>query len=118
MHAIVASRAMKMGKAVYCQKPLTQTIYEARYLRNLAHETGVVTQMGNQGSSHDGLRRAVGCIQAGIIGPVRQVHVWTNRPIWPQGMVRPDGSGSRAGFVELGHLAGTSAGTPVQEGRL
>ena len=91
-HAIIASRAMKMGKAVYCQKPLTQTIYEARYLRNLAHETGVVTQMGNQGSSHDGLRRAVECIQAGIIGPVRQVHVWTNRPIWPQGMVRPDGS--------------------------
>jgi hypothetical protein len=92
LHAMVASRAMKMGKAVYCQKPLTQTIYEARYLRNLANETGVVTQMGNQGSSHDGLRRAVECIQAGVIGPVRQVHVWTNRPIWPQGMVRPDGS--------------------------
>ena len=91
LHAIIASRAMKMGKAVYCQKPLTQTIYEARYLRDLARETGVVTQMGNQGSSHDGLRRAVECIQAGAIGPVRQVHVWTNRPIWPQGMNRPAG---------------------------
>jgi predicted dehydrogenase len=91
-HAIIASRAMRMGKAVYCQKPLTQTVNEARYLRNLAHETGVVTQMGNQGSSLDGLRRAIEIVQAGVIGPVRQVHVWTNRPIWPQGMSRPDGS--------------------------
>src|SRR5450755_2426315 len=91
-HAIAASAAMRLGKHVYCQKPLTQTIYEARYLRNLAGESGVVTQMGNQGSAADGLRRAVECIQAGIIGQVREVHVWTNRPIWPQGMNRPDGS--------------------------
>jgi len=91
-HAIAASHAMRLGKAVYCQKPMTQTIYEARYLRDLAKETGVVTQMGNQGSAADGLRRAVECIQAGIIGPVREVHIWTNRPIWPQGMKRPEGS--------------------------
>ncbi len=91
-HAIAASAAMRLGKHVYCQKPLVQTIYEARYLRNLAHETGVITQMGNQGSAADGLRRAVECIQAGIIGQVREVHVWTNRPIWPQGMGRPDGT--------------------------
>ena len=88
-HAMAASTAMRLGKHVYCQKPLAQTIYEARYLRNLAHETGVVTQMGNQGSAADGLRRAVECIQAGIIGQVREVHIWTNRPIWPQGMNRP-----------------------------
>jgi predicted dehydrogenase len=92
MHAIVASLAMKHGKHVYCQKPLTQTIYEARYLRELARTSGVVTQMGNQGSSADGLRRAVEVIQAGIIGQVHEVHIWTNRPIWPQGMDRPDGS--------------------------
>jgi hypothetical protein len=91
-HAIAESHAMRLGKHVYGQKPLTQTIYEARYLRDLAHETGVVTQMGNQGSAADGLRRAVECIQAGIIGPVREVHLWTNRPIWPQGMARPEGS--------------------------
>jgi hypothetical protein len=91
-HAIAASAAMQLGKHVYCQKPLTQTIYEARYLRNLAHHKKLVTQMGNQGSAADGLRRAVECIQAGIIGQVSQVHVWTNRPIWPQGMDRPDGS--------------------------
>ena len=92
MHAIVASLMMRHGKHVYGQKPLTQTIYEARYLRDLAQTTGVVTQMGNQGSATDGLRRSVEVIQAGIIGQVHEVHVWTNRPIWPQGMNRPTDS--------------------------
>jgi hypothetical protein len=92
MHAIIASLAMKQGKHVYCQKPLVQTIYEARYLRDLARNPRIVTQMGNQGSSADGLRRGVECIQGGIIGQVREVHIWTNRPVWPQGMNRPDGS--------------------------
>jgi Oxidoreductase family, NAD-binding Rossmann fold/Oxidoreductase family, C-terminal alpha/beta domain len=90
-HAIVASAAIKLGKHVYCQKPLTQTVYESRYLRKLAKEYGVVTQMGNQGSSEDGLRRAVEVVQAGLIGSVRQIHVWSNRPIWPQGIRRPEG---------------------------
>jgi hypothetical protein len=90
-HAIVASAAIKMGKHVYCQKPLTQTVYEARYLRKLAKDYKVVTQMGNQGSSEDGLRRAVEVVQSGVIGPVKQIHVWTNRPIWPQGITRPPG---------------------------
>ena len=88
-HAIAASAAMQLGKHVYCQKPLVQTIYEARYLRQLAHDTGLVTQMGNQGSAADGLRRAVECIHAGIIGQASQVHIWTNRPVWPQGMTQP-----------------------------
>src|SRR5262249_24795231 len=91
LHAVVASAAIKLGKHVYCQKPLTQTVYEARYLRKLAKEHGFVTQMGNQGSSEDGLRRAVEVVQAGVIGPVKQIHVWTNRPIWPQGITRPSG---------------------------
>jgi hypothetical protein len=91
LHAIVASAAMKMNKAVYCQKPLTQTIYEARYLRKMAKERKIVTQMGNQGSAADGLRRGVETIQDGLIGQVHQVHVWTNRPVWPQGMDRPQG---------------------------
>src|ERR1051325_2689126 len=85
MHALVASRAISMGKHVYCQKPLTQTVYEARHLRNLARKYGVVTQMGNQGSAENGLRRAVEVVQAGLIGPINQIHVWSNRPIWPQG---------------------------------
>ncbi len=91
LHAIVASAAIKLGKHVYCQKPLTQTVYEARHLRQLAKEHGVVTQMGNQGSSENGLRRAVEVVHAGVIGAVKQVHVWTNRPIWPQGLRRPPG---------------------------
>jgi hypothetical protein len=91
-HAIAASAAMAHGKHVYCQKPLVQTVYEARYLKKLAHDKKLVTQMGNQGSAADGLRRAVECVQAGIIGQVSEVHVWTNRPIWPQGIGRPDGS--------------------------
>ena len=91
LHATIASMAMRLGKHVYCQKPLTQTIYEARLLRQFAGEYKVATQMGNQGSAEDGLRRAVEVVQAGFIGPVRQVYVWTNRPIWPQGMDRPAG---------------------------
>ncbi len=92
VHAIAAATAMRMGKHVYCQKPLTQTVYEARLLRKLAKQYKVSTQMGNQGSAEDGLRRAVEIIQAGLIGPVREVYVWTNRPIWPQGMDRPSDS--------------------------
>jgi len=92
VHAIAAAAAMRLGKHVYCQKPLTQTVYEARLLGKLARQYKVATQMGNQGSAEDGLRRAVEVIQAGLIGPVREVHVWTNRPIWPQGMDRPAGA--------------------------
>jgi hypothetical protein len=88
-HAAAALMAMKMGKHVYCQKPLVHSVYEARQMRKVSAEKKVITQMGNQGSSESGLRRAVEVIQAGVIGPVRQVHVWSNRPIWPQGMDRP-----------------------------
>jgi len=91
-HALIAATAIRMGKHVYCQKPLVQTISEARLLRKLAKQFGVVTQMGNQGSAEDGLRRAVEVVQAGLIGPVREVYVWSNRPVWPQGMPRPEGS--------------------------
>jgi predicted dehydrogenase len=84
-HAPASALAIKLKKHVYCQKPLTHSVYEARYLRDLARKMGVATQMGNQGTAENGLRRAVEIIQAGILGPVREVHVWTNRPIWPQG---------------------------------
>ena len=91
-HAPAATMAMKMGKHVYVQKPLTYTVHEARVLRELAKETGVVTQMGNQGHSHDDGRRLLELIWAGAIGPVHEAHIWTNRPIWPQGMGRPEKS--------------------------
>lgn len=90
-HAIVAAHAMRLGKHIYCQKPLVQTVWEARLLRKLAKENRIITQMGNQGSAEDGLRRAVEVIQSGLIGHVHEVHVWSNRPIWPQGMKRPEG---------------------------
>jgi predicted dehydrogenase len=83
-HAVAAMMAIKMGKHVYCQKPLTHTVHEARALREAAKKYNVCTQMGNQGSAENGLRQAVEVVQAGVIGPVTEVHVWTNRPIWPQ----------------------------------
>ncbi|MGA0846719.1 MAG: Gfo/Idh/MocA family protein, partial [Luteolibacter sp.] len=92
VHGVAAMMAMGMKKHIYCQKPLTQTVWESRMLRNLARETKVATQMGNQGSAEDGLRRGVEVIQAGIIGAPLELHVWTNRPIWPQGIERPNGS--------------------------
>lgn len=91
-HAVAAMMAMKMKKHVYCQKPLTWSIQEARLLRETAEKMGVVTQMGNQGTSENGLREAVEVIRSGAIGDVKEVHVWTNRPIWPQGSGRPEGS--------------------------
>ncbi len=92
LHGLAAMTAMNLGKHVYCQKPLTQTVFEARELRRLAAEKKLATQMGNQGSAADGLRRAVEIIQAGVIGAPRELHVWSNRPIWPQGIDRPPGS--------------------------
>src|SRR6185503_9009434 len=90
-HAPASLMAMKMGKHCFCQKPLTQSVYEARMMRQTAAKMKVATQMGNQGSAGDGLRRAVEVIQSGVIGPVRELHVWSNRPIWPQGIDRPAG---------------------------
>lgn len=90
-HAAAAVRAMRMKKHVYCQKPLTWSIAEARMMRETAAEQGVVTQMGNQGTSENGLREAVEVIQSGAIGDVSEVHVWSNRPVWPQGKGRPEG---------------------------
>jgi predicted dehydrogenase len=89
MHALVAMAAMQLGKHVYVQKPMTRTIAEARALTEAARKYKVVTQMGNQGHSEEGLRLMQEWFEAGAIGEVREVHAWTNRPIWPQGMPRP-----------------------------
>ena len=94
LHAVIAKAAMDMGKHVYVQKPLTASVHEARVLRQsaIAHPK-LVTQMGNQGHSSEGARLINEWIQAGLIGAVHEVHVWTNRPIvfWPQGLPRPTG---------------------------
>jgi predicted dehydrogenase len=86
MHFLPAFMAIAMGKHVYVQKPLTQTVEEARLLLELARQHGVCTQMGNQGHSNEGTRLVREWVQGGVIGQVREVHVWTNRPVWPQGM--------------------------------
>src|SRR5437667_4119371 len=89
MHFPAAMWAMRMRKHVYCQKPLTHTVQEARLLAEAARKHKVATQMGNQGHSDSKLRRNVELVQAGVLGNVREVHVWTDRPIWPQGVLRP-----------------------------
>jgi len=91
MHAVIASAAMSLGKHVYVQKPMCWSVHEARHLAKKAAEMKVVTQMGNQGHSQDEARRGQEYLQAGVIGDVKEVHVWTNRPLafWPQGLPRP-----------------------------
>ena len=84
-HAVITAACMQEGIHVYTQKPLTHTAWEARQLYKLAQKTDVVTQMGNQGHSGRGTRKVVEWIRAGLIGEVREVHCWTNRPVWPQG---------------------------------
>lgn len=88
-HACASIQAMRMKKACFTQKPLTHSIYEARLMGDVAKETGVATQMGNQGTAHSNLRESAALIQAGAIGTAKHVHVWTNRPVWPQGLDLP-----------------------------
>ena len=96
LHACIAMEAMRRGKHVYCEKPLTHTPWEARVLTQAAGELKVATQMGNQGQASEATRRLAEMIADNAIGPVREVHVWTDRPsnglfneYWPQGVDRP-----------------------------
>jgi predicted dehydrogenase len=96
LHAPVSIAAMKRGKHVYCEKPLTHTVREAKMLADAAREHNVATQMGNQGQALEDVRLLCETIWDGAIGQVREVHVWTDRPLngidkwyWPQGVVRP-----------------------------
>jgi len=88
-HAVIAMAAIKLGKHVYVQKPMTHTIKEARLLTRAAKEAKVATQMGNQGHAGEGARLICEWIWDGAIGDVHEVHCWTNRPIWPQGVEAP-----------------------------
>jgi len=91
VHAVAAMAAIQRGKHVYVQKPMTHDIYEARMLTQAARKYKVVTQMGNQGASGDGVRFMREWYNAGLIGDATEIHVWTNRPVWPQGMGNPKG---------------------------
>jgi len=88
-HAPAALMAMRMGKHCFCQKPMTHSIYEARLMGQVAREKGLATQMGNQGTAGAGLRKAAAMMKAGRLGTPKEVVVWSNRPIWPQGGPRP-----------------------------
>jgi predicted dehydrogenase len=91
MHAMIGLRAMQAGKHVYVQKPLTYSVMEARAMQKAARDIKVVTQMGNQGHSSDDTRRIKEILDANILGPISEVHVWTDRPqrYWAQGIPRP-----------------------------
>ncbi len=89
MHAPISLAAMRRGLHCYCEKPLTWSVGEARAMAEVAAEKKLVTQMGNQGTSHSGFRAGVEALRAGILGDVTEVHVWTNRPVWPQALERP-----------------------------
>lgn len=88
-HAGVTANAITLGKHCYTQKPLTHSVYESRLLTKLAKKYGVATQMGNQGNSFDWCREIAEWIQSDAIGEVYEVHCWTDRPIWPQGLMKP-----------------------------
>jgi len=97
VHAVASIAAIKRGKHVYCEKPLTHSVYEARMVAEAAREHKVATQMGNQGQASEETRLLCEYIWGGAIGPVREVHVWTDRPLrglsdvyWPQGVGRPE----------------------------
>ena len=89
LHFVMSMWALKQGKHVYCQKPLTHTIAEARALAKAARQSKVATQMGNQGNTFEGVRSIQEWVEDGVIGAVREVHAWTNKPVWPIGMGRP-----------------------------
>lgn len=89
MHAPIALNAMARGIHCYCEKPLTWSVWEAREMARLAKEQGLATQMGNQGTASDGFREGVEFLRTGGLGEVSEVHVWTNRPVWPQALATP-----------------------------
>ncbi len=89
-HAIIASHAITLGKHVFLEKPLTHTVYESRLLTKLAEEYGVATQMGNQGASGEGINQIMEWISEGLVGEVTRVEAFTDRPLWPQGMNKPE----------------------------
>ena len=108
MHAAQAMAAMQLGKHVYVQKPIAHDIYEARMLTEAAHKYKVVTQMGNQGSSGDGVRQLREWFDAGIIGDVHTVYCFTDRPVWPQGVKWPEKAGTIPSQLDWNLWLGTS----------
>jgi predicted dehydrogenase len=111
-HAPASVMAMRMGKHCFCQKPLTWSVEEARLMRTLAAEKKLCTQMGNQGTAETGFREGVELIRSDTLGAVKEIMVWTNRPIWPQGMGRPKGSPGVPNHVRWYEFLGSAHDRP------
>ena len=123
-HAPASMMAIKLGRHVYCEKPLTRTVKEARALTLAAREAKVATQMGNQGMAFEGNRLINEWLADGAIGPVREVHVWSDRPThrgklpfwWPQGIERPSDTPPVPADAGLGLVVGAGTVAPVSSG--
>ena len=111
-HAVAALYAMRMGKHCFCQKPLSHSIQEARMMGELAKEKNLVTQMGNQGTAGSILRKSAALLANGAIGDVKHVHVWTNRPVWPQGIDINVAEPSTPGHVHWDEWIGPAVSRP------
>jgi len=114
-HAVITAAAMKRGKHVYTQMPMAHDIWEVRQLVRIARETGVATQMGNERYSATTVRSVCEWIWDGCIGPVRQVHCWTNRPQWPQGMGQPKGRPTAPSGLEWDIWLGPASERPYHD---
>ncbi|MES2276486.1 MAG: Gfo/Idh/MocA family oxidoreductase [Bacteroidota bacterium] len=117
-HAVVGSAAMQLKKHTWIQKPMAHDVYEARMLANMGKKYKVVTQMGNQGSSSDGVRQMMEWYDAGLIGDVTEVYCWTDRPIWPQGagLKWPKGTGTIPSTLNWDLWQGTAPDKPYPIG--
>ncbi|MFP6872405.1 MAG: Gfo/Idh/MocA family oxidoreductase [Verrucomicrobiales bacterium] len=115
-HATICKAAMEAGKHVYCEKPLTHTIAEARELRELCRSSKVVTQTGNQGSASPNLRRSMELIAADVFGPIREVHVWHPPHGWPSGVARPQGSDPLPAGMNWDFWCGSAPLRPYKNG--
>ena len=111
-HAAAAIASMTLGKGVYCEKPLAHSILEARRMTETAARMKVASQMGNQGQSGDNTRRIVEIVRSGAIGPVKEVHAWTDRPIWPQGMEKRPAETPAPGHIHWEEWIGPAAMRP------
>lgn len=115
MHAAAAIAAMKQGCHVYVEKPLVRTVWEVRRFETVAKACGVMTQMGNNGNGTDAQRRKIEIVQSGVLGEISEIHVTTNRPIWPQGLNRPAGSDPVPGALSWDHWLGISPERPYKK---
>ena len=115
-HFPASMLAMQLGLHVYVQKPLAHSVWQAREMLKLSREKKVITQMGNQGHSYSSTRKLVEVVRSGIIGEVKEAHVWTDRPIWPQGMDRPKGSKPVPEYLDWDLWLGSAPERPYHDG--